>query len=109
MSFSIKLQPRTSTVAASECIVDGFSENQMAKHGIKSILDFFFSQIWQKEILFRSDRKLIDKTSKPSNQCTIDFVSDCYKKPVLSEDIKLGSTTEDCLFKLLKNVKVTGR
>lgn len=48
MSFSIKLQPRTSTVAASECIVDGFSENQMAKHGIKSILDFFF---------LKSDRK----------------------------------------------------
>ena len=45
------MQPRTSTVAASECIVDGFSENQMAKHGIKSILDFFFSNLTERNFI----------------------------------------------------------
>ena len=50
---------------------------------------------------------LLAKLPKPSNWYTTTFVSDYYKKLSLSEYFKLDSTTEVCMFKLLKNVEVT--
>ena len=44
---------------------------------------------------------------KPSNRYTINFVSDNYEKRALPENFKLDSTTEDCLFQLLKSAEVT--
>ena len=50
---------------------------------------------------------LLAKLPKPPNRYTINFVPDYYKKPLVFENFKLGSTAEDCLFKLLRNVEVT--
>ena len=47
------------------------------------------------------------KLLKLPNRYTIKFVSDYYEKLSLSENFKLDSTTEDYLFNILKNVKVT--
>ena len=46
------------------------------------------------------------KHPKLPNQYTINFVFDYYKKLLFSENLKLDSTTGDCLFKPLKNVEI---
>ena len=46
------------------------------------------------------------KLLKAPNRHKNNFGSDSYKKFSLSENLKLDSTTEDYLFKLLKNVEV---
>ena len=52
-------------------------------------------------------RHVLAKFSKAPNQYLINFVSDYFKKLLLCENFKLDPTTEDYLFKLPKNVKVT--
>ena len=50
---------------------------------------------------------LLAKLPKTLNRYICSFISDYYEKLSLSENSKLDSTTEDCLFKLLKNVEAT--
>ena len=47
------------------------------------------------------------KLPKLPNRYTINFFSKYYQKLLLSENFKLDSTIEDCLFNLLKNLQVT--
>ena len=47
------------------------------------------------------------KVPKLPNRYTGNFVSDYYKKLALSENLKYGSASKDCLYKLLKNADVT--
>ena len=47
------------------------------------------------------------KLPKLSNEYIINFGSDYYRKLTISEHFKLFPTTEDALFKLLKNIEVT--
>ena len=70
-------------------------------HDTKSILKTFKS--------FYSNRtgSLLAKLLKSPNRYTIKFVSDYYKNLSLSENFKLDSTTEGCLFNTLKHVEVT--
>ena len=72
----------------------------MVKHETKSILKTF------KCFYSNLAGNLLAKLPKVPNRYTIKFVSDYYKKFSLSENFKLDSTTEGCLFKLLKNVEV---
>ena len=83
------------------CIVSALAENQILKHDTNSILKTF--KIFYSNLA----RNLLAKLPKPPNRYTINFVSYYYKKPLLSENFKLDSTTQDRLFKLLKNVEVT--
>ena len=48
---------------------------------------------------------LLTKLRKTPNQYTIKFASDYYKKLSLFKNLKLNSTTDSYLFKLLKNVE----
>ena len=83
------------------CIVGALAENGIVKLDTKPILETF------KSFYSNLVGNLLAKLSKPPNRQTIKFFSDYYKKLSLSENFKLDSTTEDCLFKLLKNVEVT--
>ena len=47
------------------------------------------------------------KLPKLPNRYTINIFSKYYQKLLLSENFKLDSTIEDCLFNLLKNIQVT--
>ena len=48
---------------------------------------------------------LLAKLPKTPNRYICSFISDYYEKLSLSGNSKLDSTTEDCLFKLLKKVE----
>ena len=82
---------------------------------LSSPLASFSNRVIQRGILNvrLSDHQLIYFTRKitrtkrgGTNRYTIKFVYDYYKKFSLSENFKLESTTEDYLFRLLKNVEV---
>ena len=81
-------------------IVGALAENQIAKHNTKSILKTFksfYSNLAENELA---------NLPKPPNWFTISFVFDYYKKLSLSENFKMDSTTEYCLFELLENIEV---
>ena len=84
-----------------ECIVGALAEIQIVKHDTKSILKTF------KSFYSNLAGDLLAKLSKSPNRYTINFVSDYYEKLSLSENFKLNSITEGCLFNKLKNVEVT--
>ena len=73
------------------CIISALSEIQIVKHDAKWIVKAFTK-------FYSNLAVLLTKLPKPSNRCTINSVSDYYRKLTISED---------ALFKLLKNIKVT--
>ena len=83
------------------CIVGALTENQIVKHDTKSILKTF------KSFYSNLAGNLLAKLPKSPNRYTIKFISDYYKKLLLSENFKLDATTEGYLFNILKNVEVT--
>ena len=83
------------------CIIGALAENQIVKHGTKSILKTF------KSFYSNLAEDLLAKLLKSPNQYTIKFVSDYYEKLSLSENFELDSIMEGYLFNILKNVEVT--
>ena len=79
------------------CIVGAIAENQIVKHDSETFISFYSDLAGN----------LLAKRPKSPNRYTIKFASDFYKKLSLSENFKMDSTTEDYLFNILKNVKVT--
>ena len=83
------------------CIIGSLPENQIVKkipNQFQKLLKSFYSNL---------ARTLLKKLPKPPNQYIINSGSDYHRKLTISENFKLFPTTEDALFKLLKNIEIT--